>query len=236
MRPYCEQAGLVIYHGDCREVAPAIGRETVDLIVTDPPYGVRWQSGLRALPFDQMANDDGALDIPAVIDAILPTLRNYRHIYVFGRFEWAGTNIRQTTELIWDKGQIGPGDLALPWGPAHEVITFGVYTRTAGTTRDNYGRLSARLRQGSVLRVPRLNATAVDDHPTEKPVSLLRQLIESSSVIGEAVLDPFMGSGATIEAAVREGRTAIGIEIDERYCEIAARRLSQGLLPLGVGA
>jgi site-specific DNA-methyltransferase (adenine-specific) len=232
MRPYYEEAGVTIYHGDCREVATGLGDGSMDLIVTDPPYGVRWSSGLRMLAFDDIANDDGCLDVPHVLDEMLRVLRNCRHAYIFGRFDWAGTRIRQAVELIWDKGQIGPGDLSLPWGPQHEVITFGVYVQSDKNTRDNYGRLSARLRRGSVLRVPRYNATAVDLHPTEKPVDLLRQLIESSSILGDVVFDPFAGVGSTLVAARMEGRTAIGIEIDERYCEIAAERLRQGVLPI----
>jgi hypothetical protein len=83
------------------------------------------------------------------------------------------------------------------------------------------------MRRGSVLTVERPNGAGVSRHPTEKPIRLLRELIESSSKIGESVLDCFVGSGSTLEAAHLEGRTAIGIEIEERYCEIAATRLSQ---------
>jgi site-specific DNA-methyltransferase (adenine-specific) len=230
MRPYYDEDGVTIYHGDCRDVAAVLPEAHVDLIVTDPPYGVEWKSGLRNVAFDGIRFDDGTLSIPQVIDDTLRVLRNCRHAYIFGRFDWAGTRLRQTVELIWDKGQIGPGDLTLPWGPAHEVITFGVFVQSEKNTRDNYGRLSARLRRGSVISVPRYNATGVDSHPTEKPVNLLRQLIESSSLFGETVFDPFAGVGSTLEAARLEGRLAIGIEIEERYCEIAAKRLAQKVL------
>ena len=236
MKPYYEQDGITIYHGDCREVAPLLGAGVFDLMLTDPPYGVKWQSGFRELAFDGIANDDGTLDVPDVLDAMLPALRVFRHVYVFGRFDWSRSKVRQTVELIWDKGMTGPGDLTLPWGPAHEVITFGIYVPSDKNTRDGYGRLSARLRQGSVLRVQRLNATAVSSHPTEKPTLLLRQLIESSSVIGDTVFDPFMGCGSTLVAAVTEGRKAVGIELEEKYCEIAAKRLAQGALPMEFSA
>jgi site-specific DNA-methyltransferase (adenine-specific) len=94
------------------------------------------------------------------------------------------------------------------------------------------GKLSARIRRGSVLRARRANADAVTNHPTEKPVSILREMIESSSCLDDVILDPFAGSGSTLVAARMEGRRGIGIELDERYCEIAARRLSQMVLPL----
>lgn len=86
------------------------------------------------------------------------------------------------------------------------------------------------MRRGSVIRCQRLNSEAITKHPTEKPVMLMRQLVESSSIIGDSVLDPFCGSGSALEAAQIEGRSAVGIEIEERYCEIAAERLSQKVL------
>ena len=90
------------------------------------------------------------------------------------------------------------------------------------------------MRRGTVLRYPNTRGRGATRHPTEKPVALLRELIESSSRFGETVLDPFIGSGSTLVAAALEGRKAIGIEIEERYCEIAANRLAHGALPLEV--
>ncbi len=112
-------------------------------------------------------------------------------------------------------------------GVEHEYIQFGVYIPSTWNRKDGRGNLAARLRKGSVLNIQRLNATAITNHPSEKPVRLLRELIESSSCIDEIILDPFMGVGSSLKAAEVEGRNAIGIEIDERYCEIAAKRLSQ---------
>lgn len=86
---------------------------------------------------------------------------------------------------------------------------------------------TVRWKRGSVLKYQRIHGGGVDKHPNEKPVPLLRELIECSSRFNEIVLDPFMGSGATIEAAHKEGRRAIGIEQDERWCEMSAKRLSQ---------
>jgi site-specific DNA-methyltransferase (adenine-specific) len=83
-----------------------------------------------------------------------------------------------------------------------------------------------------VLRVPRIIGAACQRHPTEKPVRLIRELIESSSCIDETLLDPFCGVGSALIAARVEGRLAIGIEIEEKYCEIAAKRLAQDVLPL----
>lgn len=231
MTPYYDDGVVTIYHGDCREVLPELVK-TVDLLLTDPPYGQNWQSSHRERPFDAIQGDDGSLDVAEVISLACKRLRRHRHVYVFGRPNLSGTPLTEAVELIWDKEQVGLGDLTLPWGPSHEPITFATYEYSAANRARGGGRLAARLRRGSVLRVPRPNAVAVQRHPTEKPVYLLRQLIESSSLIGETVLDPFIGVGSTAVAARLEGRRCIGIEIDERYCEIAAKRLTRDVLPL----
>jgi site-specific DNA-methyltransferase (adenine-specific) len=228
--PYFETPDVTIYHADCRDILPLLPSASVDLIVTDPPYGVRWQSNYRTEAFDMMQGDDGPDSAIEGLRLALKILREGRHLYTFGRYDLGDLPISSPVELIWDKGNMGGGDLTLPWGQAHEYIQFAVYLPSTQNRIDGGGRLAARLRKGSVLRHPRLNATAVKTHPTEKPVMLLRELIESSSCIGETVLDPFMGSGSTLVAAAMEGRKAIGIEIEERYCEIAAKRMAQGVL------
>lgn len=234
MKPYYEHAGITIYHGDCREVIPTMEVEAFDLIVTDPPYGVKWQSNARNFAFEEIAGDDSVDAALAGLALALPKLKNNRHAYVFGRYDMTGLPVTEAVELIWDKGIQSGGDVSLPWGKEHEYIQFVVRNWSKNNLARGDGRLSARLRKGSVLRVNRLNAIAIVSHPTEKPVRLLRELIESSSCIGESVLDIFAGCGSTLVAARMEGRQAVGIEIEERYCEIAARRLSQEVLPLEV--
>ena len=223
--PYFQAGNVTIYHGDCREVLALLPANAVDVIVTDPPYGVKWKSNHRNTSFGSIAGDEDQDVAASGLIASLRCLRPYRHVYAFGRLPWDGMAITSPVELVWDKGQPAGGNVALPWAPEHEYIQFGVYVPSKANRKDGYGRLSARLRQGSVLSVPRVNGVAVQRHPTEKPVLLLRYLIESSSLIGETVLDPFMGSGSTLEAALIEGRRSVGVEVDERYCELAARRL-----------
>ena len=227
--PYWRGDGVELYLGDCRDILPTLPRASVDLIVTDPPYGQRWRSGRRKTALDPIAGDDGSLDVAACITAACKVLREHRHLYVFGPADLSACPIGGTAELIWDKEIIGPGNLSLPWGPQHEPITFGVHVSRPSNRAAGYGRLSARLRKGSVLRVPRANSGALEDrhdpHPSGKPVYLLRQLIESSSCLGETVLDPFAGHGPTLVAAVLEGRKAIGIEVDEACAEKTAKHL-----------
>lgn len=231
MKPYYEDGSCTIYHGDCREVLADIAIHSVDLLLTDPPYGIEYKSGRSR--HEQMVGDDDAEDVLSLLRLALNRLRINRHFYVFGPLPVASLTEGATCDLIWDEGKHGGGDLSIPWGSSHEAITFGVwspYQSQRGT-----GAAVARLRRGSVLRFATDNSgKGAIAHPTRKPVPLLRELIEASSLMGELVLDPFMGSGSTIEAARVEGRKSIGIEVEERYCEIAAKRLAQEVLDFGV--
>ena len=231
MTPYYQEDGVTIYHGDCRHYLPCLPVGSVDLIVTDPPYGIGWSGTLRRddSPLGLIAGDDGSFDVREMMRLGLQTLRRNRHFYVFGRYDFSGLPISGTAELIWDKVIPGPPAPA-PWQYQHEYIQFGTHNDLPSARARGDGKGAARLRRGTVLRFQRPNALGAQTHPTEKPIALLRELIESSSKIGEMVLDPCLGSGSTLAAAKLEGRRAIGIEIEERYCEIAAERLRQRVL------
>jgi len=231
VKPYYKAGGITLYHADCRELLPTFGTETVDLVLTDPPYGVAWSGTLRrkSSPLGVIVGDDGSLDVPAVLSQALRVLKRNRHLYAFGQHDLTGLKVGGIAELIWDKVIPGPAGPA-PWQYQHEYITFTsrVYIPSCRTRGDGNG--AARLRRGTILRFRRANGLGAQRHPTEKPVPLLRELIESSSRMGEVVLDPFVGCGSTLHAAVLEGRQSIGIEIEERYCEIAARRIEAVLV------
>jgi len=223
-RPYYEDGGIALYHGDCREILPLLKRQSCHLVVTDPPYGVAWRSGYRKVKFEVMKGDtDPGLAVEATKLA-LRVLAERRHLYVFGRYDWDGVNVGRSAELIWDKNAMGLSHDRGAWSRSHEYITFLCSARPGEKGR---GGTPARLRRGTVLRFGRVNGAAVR-HPAEKPVGLLRELIESSSRMGETVLDYFAGIGSTLVAARLEGRRAIGIEIEERWCEMAAERLRAG--------
>lgn len=233
MKPYYQHAGITIYHGDCREILPQLEANSADLVVTDPPYGIEFQSSWRQETFDHVVGDDSQDAAKAGISEAVRVLQYQRHLYIFGRFDLSSLPLTEPTELIWDKHHIGMGDLTSPWGSQHEYIQFFVnWKRQPGR---NGNSLPARMRRGTILHFPRTHGEVLR-HPTEKPVELIRELIESSSRIGEMILDPFLGSGSTTEAAKQEGRRAIGIEIEEKYCEIAAKRLSQEVLDFGSAA
>ena len=206
MKPYYEDSSVQIWHGDCREVMPTLPK--VDLVVTSPPYGINYESGHDGTLARSIEGDEST----ALRDWVLgqwdgPAL-------VFGTWR-AQRPARCKMVLIWDTlGALGMGDLSLPWKPSHQEIYV-------------IGQGFAGPRTSDVLSYPPVQSMAVNGrvHPHEKPVPLLRELLQKSPA--GVVLDPFMGSGSTLRAAKDLGRKAIGIEIEERYCEIAAKRMSQ---------
>jgi DNA modification methylase len=202
VKPYYSEDGITIYHGDCREVLPEIDAE---VLVTDPPYGMSYCSGWSN---SYVRGDDSPVLRNHVLQRWLP-----KPAIVFGRWSVPRPDATKAV-LIWDKGEWpGMGDLSFPWGPSHEEI----YVMGDGFC----GK-----RMGTVLRWDRITSNGL--HPTEKPHSVMIQLIERCPI--GIIVDPFMGSGSTIVAAKQLGRQAIGIEIEEKYCEIAAKRLAQKVL------
>lgn len=234
MTPYYDDGQVVIYHGDCRDVLPALG--PVDLVLTDPPYGVnyvtRWLSRTDPL-VAPIANDDSLNVLRDTMPLLDYLLHPDRHAYLFA----SPLRIGETTEiladfwqiknaLVWDKGETGSaGDLDAGFGVNWEAIVYAMKGR-----RPLNGK-----RPRCIYRYD-WSGTRDPVHPTVKPVGLLSWLIAKSTGPGEVILDPFMGSGTTLRAAKDLGRKAIGIEIEERYCEIAVKRLQQAVLPLEVPA
>jgi len=235
---YDDGKGIVIYCGDCREILPGLPK--VDLVFTSPPYNlsggsgtawgrlkkgylshsdampkseyVAWQQGVVSLCWDALS-EHGAIyynhkAIAKGNETLLPT-----------RLIPAGVPIRQV--IIWDRGS---GFQRTHWHyvPRSEWILL--------CAKEGY-RLSAL----DKFDVWRITPTSGDDHPATFPVELPAMAI-SSSANCETILDPFMGSGTTLVAAKNLGRRAIGIEIEERYCEIAARRLSQNVIDFSAPA
>lgn len=222
-----------IYCGDATEQLAHVTTGEVDLLATDPPYGVDYQSGFRKKEnrHARIAGDqvEGAEAVAEILSRAGKKCGKSGHVYVFGIgpevIRLSMPRLSAVSELIWDKQLTTMGDLDSPWMTNFEKITFGYHASDMAQVRRGYGSLSARKRQSAVLRVPRRNSGQTNRHPTEKPVALMSQLIESSTVVGNTVLDPFMGSGSTAVAAILLGRKAIGIELDETYAAAAVERV-----------
>jgi site-specific DNA-methyltransferase (adenine-specific) len=223
--PYYERGGIQIFHGDCREVLPSI---TADVLVTDPPYGVNLGNHGGAnegraghvlvkrgySSYDDTPENFDLIVAPAIRQALAMTTRGL--VFCAGHMAWR-----------------------LP--PAAAI--GGVFLPAAcGRTAWGYNSFAHCLLYGKAPDLQKgakpigITSTATAEgmgHPCAKPVAWMRWAVALTSRRGETVLDPFCGSGATLRAAMDLGRHAIGIEIEERYAEIAAKRLAQDVLPLG---
>lgn len=217
--PFYEDDLVTIYHEDCLAVLPTQQAKSVDVIVADPPYGTRtnqreqWMVGEFA---NVMPIALGELHRVGVDDAALYLFTSWKHMadWVFR----CSPYFRMQNFLIWDKGRHSGTFGAYSWQFHWEGIFYGIK-----------GPRKVRDYQPDILRTNERPSL-----PMQKPVDVLQRLIRASSDVGQVVLDPFAGSGSTLVAAKREGRRAIGIEIDRRYCEMAAERCAQESLELAV--
>ena len=217
MKPYYEHAGITIYHGDCREILPQLPRVSSDLIVTDPPYGVDYVHGVgggRLAQSTQFADvavigDDAPFD-PSLI------LGFYKQAVLWGGNHYASRLPDSPSWFIWDKREgmceNDQADCEMAWsnigGPAR--------------LKRHYWNGMLKASESGERRV----------HPTQKPIAIMHWCICKAAAIG-TVIDPYAGCGSTLIAAKQHGNSAIGIEIEEKYCEIAAKRLSQEVFDFG---
>lgn len=198
MKPYYEEQGIVIYHGDCRDVLPSLPK--VDLVLTDPPYpdmdgrvSTYFQTPinfLTGLPCKQLIFWHSKGEFPLTFDAV----------------------------HIWDK----------------KTGCRSEYERIFERNSDNgHWRVFSAYLINSTMAA-RYTNDVFTGHYSQKPLKLITKLVAMSSVVGDLILDPFMGSGTTLRAAKDLGRKAIGIEIEEAHCEIAVNRLRQEVLQFEV--
>lgn len=230
MKPYYQDSACTIYHGDCQEILPSLTK--CDLVLADPPYGCKGtlnsktrKRGPCAMNHSRRKNDYlGFQDtIEYVKEVIVPAF---------------------TVALeISKRGILTPGNRCLTFYPRPD--SFGCFYQPASVGLQPWGRADAQpifyygAFPGQSQWIPAnpcsyvLTETAEPNgHPCPKPFSIWSKLLRVGTYQSDTVLDPFMGSGTTLRAAKDLGRKAIGIEIEERYCEIAAKRLAQEVLPL----
>lgn len=229
--PYYDEGGVTLYHGDAMAILPTLSRESVDLVVTDPPY---FQPATHYVPLRNDAAPKKSIGDMSILELAFKAwcsemaalVRTTGTIYFFcdGQsyplaFTALYPHAKHVRPVVWDKVVSFNG---YTWRHQHELIAWA---EMADATRVPTG-------DGDVLRCRAVPAEE-RAHPAQKPVPLVRSLIAKHDA--ELVLDPFSGSGTALVAARQLGRRAIGIEINEDYCRIAAERLreegyEQGLL------
>ena len=213
-----------LYQGDCLEIMGGIKDKSVDLIVTDPPYLMDYQSNRRKKEdrFDKIKNDKGNyMLIQDYLEECHRIMKDNTAIYCFcswhnidffkNEFE---KHFKLKNILVWNKNNHGTGDLKGSYAPKHEFILFGHKGRT----------LLREKRIADVIDCPKISSNKLT-HPTEKPQDLLEIFIKQSSDVGSIIFDGFMGTGSCGIAAKKLNRNFIGIELDEKYFNIAKGRL-----------
>ena len=216
--------GYKLYQGDCLEVMGGIKDKSVDLIVTDPPYLMDYQSNRRKKEdrFDKIKNDKrNYMLIQDYLEECHRIMKDNTAIYCFcswhnidffkNEFE---KHFKLKNILVWNKNNHGTGDLKGSYAPKHEFILFGHKGRT----------LLREKRIADVIDCPKISSNKLT-HPTEKPQDLLEIFIKQSSDEGSIIFDGFMGTGSCGIVAKKLNRNFIGIELDENYFNIAKNRL-----------
>ena len=195
-----------LYQADCMDILPHLGK--VDAVCTDPPYGMDFQSNYREQKHERIANDSG-------IDSLLwaCNLPAAHSKYIFCRWD----NLRELPPpkscITWVKNNWSMGDLEHEHARQTELCLF-------------YRGESHFFPAGRPTDVVECRRTGNNNHPTEKPTDLMRNVVEWTS---GTVLDPFMGSGTTGVACVKLGRRFVGIEISEKYFDIACKRIQDAV-------
>jgi site-specific DNA-methyltransferase (adenine-specific) len=210
MKPYYQEAGIVIYHGDCREILPALPK--VDLVLTDPPYGLKWTGvGFKDSTSQWRSGADMQWDIRPDAEILQGIISGADKYIIWGGNYFASDLGDCPGVLIWDKetGANSFADAELAW--SNVTGTTRIFRHQwCGAFKDSERGLKSQ-------------------HPTQKPEALMGWCLKLAKTTGP-VLDPFMGSGTTLVACKQAGLQCTGIEREEKYCEIAANRLRQGVL------
>lgn len=211
-----------LYNGDCLELLKNIQDESVDCIITDPPYGIGYQSNMKKNKDLPMFYDRNTAWVSEYLYKAYRVMKKDAHLYMFCPQQKID-EFKQKIEsffilkniLVWNKGGFGMGDLEGSYAPSYEFILFAVKEQ---------GRKLNGKRERDVLNYGKVKP---EYHPTQKPIDLLVFLIEKSTNEGDIVLDTFMGSGSTGVACRRKNRRFIGMEISDEYFNSAKQRIEE---------
>lgn len=208
-----------IYNTNCLEFMNTLPDKCIDLVLTDPPYGMSFQSNYRIKKHDSIVNDDNLDWLPLFVEQSFRILKDDTHAYFFCSFhniDIFKQEIQKLYEfkniLIWQKNNTGMGDLEGDYAPQYE---FCIYARK-GNRKLNGSRDS---------NIIKYNKTGNNFHPTEKPVDLFAYLIKKSTEEEDIVFDGFFGGGTTGIACQMLNRKYIGCELSKEYCDIAEARI-----------
>lgn len=194
-----------IYCGDCLEVMKGMPDKSIDLVLTDPPYGMEFRSNHRINKHDKIAGDD-----KYPVEVLKEFFRiAKRGVYIFCRWDNIAELPKPKSILCWVKNNWSMGDLKHEHGRQWEAIAFYPMEQ-----------------HEFIKRIPDVitgNRTGNNLHPTEKPVDVMAKIIQAN--VGDIILDPFCGSGSTLVACKELDRNYIGIEISQKYCDIAEKRI-----------
>jgi DNA modification methylase len=214
-----------IFHGNCIEFIKTIEDKSIDCLITDPPYGVDIQFGAYDNQLSRKIENDGNIDnalllLDTMLHEVKIKLKDNAHIYIFCNWKIypqfnaiISKHFQIKNLIIWDKLFMGMGDLKGNYSSSYEMIVF------AGGNREFLTRPK------NIIQC-RFNDERF--HNTQKPVDLIKQLIENSTNVNETIFDPFLGSGSTVVAANQLKRNFIGCEIDEQNYKITLKRLEDG--------
>jgi len=243
MTPYFDDGQITIYHADCREILPTLAPGSIDLVVADPPYpGLK---GGTKYAFDGVAKRSaGTVTVGTPWDTALDWIEP----------AWALSRLGMM--IFCSHHSISEVAAAMP--PSSRVALVTWYKRNAPPAIANVPRFTSEFiwlfKKAPGLKWRNITSTVIDvpnlqsgcmaseriqdndgttSHPTQKPIALLHHLL---AVGGTTVLDPFMGTGTTLRAAKNLGQRVVGIEREERYCEIAVKSLSQSVLPFDLAS
>ena len=214
-----EQIGLAtLYLGDCREVLPFV---KADAVITDPPYGISYVSARRKQGKTEMLTADDCAPTDTV-QMMAQAINEGGALYLATRYDVAAqwndaileAGLIMKTPIYWDKGNHTSGDLEGDYGAQVEIFIFAHKGR----------HLLRGNRLSNLWLVPR---DVASDHPTPKPVRLMEKMVAASTDMGGVIADPFMGSGSTGVAAVKMGRSFVGVEIEPKYFDMACGRIEQ---------
>jgi DNA modification methylase len=210
MKPYYERDGIAIYHGDCREILPTLG--PVDIVIADPPYnvGLDYSDGDNRADYPEWTREWFSLCPRPLV--VTPGTVNLAMWLAMEQPRWI---------CPWVKPNQCSASALNGFNVWEPVLVYGKHRKPVG--------------QDVWITKIMTNQRDTGDHPCPKDLRSWRVLVEAFTLPGDLILDPFVGSGTTLRAAKDLGRRAIGIDIEERYCENAAKRLAQAVLPLGVG-